>query len=165
MRCGRPSSAVSTSNVGKYTCPKGTDEPSAAFDPGDNPLNVPVVQVSLFDSEDHNQHYRLGQAVTALREEGIQIIVSGIAVHNLRDLRFTLDRSSPMPYTTSFDEALRDAVTVAPAQREVAMTALLKRADARQAHPEFDHLCPIFVGAGAADRISGRGCGRSKRAV
>lgn len=117
---------------------------------------MPVVQVSLFDSENPIQHYRLGHAVTALREEGIQIIVSGMAVHNLRELRFTFDRSSPMPYTTSFDDALKDAVTVAPAQREVAMADLLKRADARQAHPEFDHLWPIFVGAGAADRDFGK---------
>lgn len=135
---------------------KGTDVISAAFDPDDNPLNVPVVQVSLFDSEDPIQHYRLGQAVTALRGEGIQIIVSGMAVHNLRDLRFTFDRSSPMPYTTSFDEALKDAVTAAPAEREQTMAALLTRDDARQAHPEFDHLLPIFVGAGAADQDMGK---------
>ena len=30
------------------------------------------------------------------------------------------------------------------------MANLLKRHDARQAHPTFDHLLPIFVGAGAA---------------
>lgn len=79
-----------------------------------------------------------------------------MAVHNLRDLRFAFDRSSPMPYTTSFGEALKDAVMDAPAEREVAMAALLKRANARQAHPEFDHLLPIFVGAGAADRNFGK---------
>ena len=117
---------------------------------------MPVVQVSLFDGEDPGQHYRLGQAVTALREEGIQIVVSGMAVHNLRDMRFAVGKSGPMPYTTSFDEALKDAVTVAPAEREKAMAALLEREDARQAHPEFDHLLPIFVGAGAADQDVGR---------
>ncbi|OJD23276.1 hypothetical protein ACJ73_05371 [Blastomyces percursus] len=59
------------------------------FGPDQNPLNVPIVQVSLFKTEDPIQHYRLGQAVAKLREENIQIIVSGMAVHNLRDLRFT----------------------------------------------------------------------------
>ena len=147
---------------GKHTGPSiledqvDADEISAAFDPEDNPLNVPVVQVSLFDSEDPIQHYRLGQAVTSLREQGIQIIVSGMAVHNLRDLRFTSDKSTPMPYTASFDEALKDAVTVPPAEREKAMAALLERDDAREAHPKFDHLLPIFVGAGAADQDMGK---------
>ena len=122
-----------------------------AFDPAENPLNVPIVQVSLFSSEDPHQHYNLGRAVADLRSENIAIIVSGMAVHNLRDLRFTMGRTSrPMPYTSSFDEALKDATTCLPAEREQKMTNLLRRPDARQAHPTFDHLLPIFVGAGAA---------------
>lgn len=128
----------------------------AAFEPDSNPLNVPVVQVSLFDTEDPNQHYRLGQAVSRLREENILIIVSGMAVHNLRDLRFTFGNPRPMPYAVSFDEALKDAATKAPAEREQALTDLLKRPDARQAHPTFDHLLPIHVGAGAADEDVGK---------
>lgn len=121
-----------------------------AFDPDSNPLNIPVVQVSLFDSEDPNQHYRLGEAVSRLREENILIIVSGMAVHNLRDMRFTFGDPQPLPYTVSFDEALKEAVTSAPAERKKAMADLLMRADARQAHPSFDHLLPIYIGAGAA---------------
>lgn len=121
-----------------------------AFEPDTNPLNVPIVQVSLFKTEDPIQHYKLGQAVSALRDENILIIVSGMAVHNLRDLQFTWGNPQPLPYTVSFDEALKDAVTTAPGDRERAMAELLKRPDARQAHPYFDHLLPIHIGAGAA---------------
>ena len=121
-----------------------------AFNPEENPLNVPIVQVSLFSSEHPNQHYNLGRAVAHLRSQNIAIIVSGMAVHNLRDLRYTMGNSKPLPYTSSFDEALKDAVTTLPAEREQKMAELLKRPDARQAHPTFDHLLPIFVGAGAA---------------
>ncbi|KAI1964721.1 hypothetical protein LOZ58_001408 [Ophidiomyces ophidiicola] len=121
-----------------------------AFDPDDNPLNVPIVQVSLFKTEDPDQHFRLGQAVSKLRENNIQIIVSGMAVHNLRDMRFTFGDPRPLPYAVSFDEALADAVTKAPGNRQQALRDLLKRPDARQAHPTFDHLLPIHVGAGAA---------------
>lgn len=70
-----------------------------------------------------------------------------MAVHNLRDMSYG---NKPRPYSISFDEALKDAVTVAPAEREQKMAELLKRGDARQAHPTFDHLLPIHVGAGAA---------------
>ena len=121
-----------------------------AFDPEENPLNVPIVQVSLFSSEDPHQHYNLGRAVADLRSQNIAIIVSGMAVHNLRDLRLTTGISQPMPYTSTFDEALKDAVTSHPAEREQKMASLLRRPDARRAHPTFDHLLPIFVGAGAA---------------
>ena len=88
--------------------------------------------------------------MSALRDENILIIVSGMAVHNLRDLQFTWGNPQPLPYTVSFDEALKDAVTTAPGDRERAMAELLKRPDARQAHPYFDHLLPIHIGAGAA---------------
>ena len=127
----------------------------AAFDPAKNPLKVPIVQVSLFDTEDPVQHYRLGQAVAPLREHNILIIVSGMAVHNLRDLRMTFQDSTPLPYTVSFDEALKASVSVHAAERERAMAQLLERQDARQAHPTFDHLMPIFVGAGAAGEDQG----------
>ncbi|KAJ5123058.1 hypothetical protein N7448_009155 [Penicillium atrosanguineum] len=120
------------------------------------PLNIPIVQVSLFDNEDPIQHYRLGQAVSRLREENILIIVSGMAVHNLRDLRYAWGNPRPLPYAVSFDEALKEAVTSAPDEREQAMAALLKRPDARQAHPTFDHLLPIHIGAGAAGMDLGK---------
>lgn len=117
---------------------------------------MPIVQVSLFNTEDPDQHYRLGQAVSHLREKNILIIVSGMAVHNLRDLRFTMGSSRPLPYAVSFDEALKEAVTADPADRQSAMAKLLQRPDARQAHPWFDHLLPIHVGAGAAGEDRGK---------
>lgn len=83
---------------------------TVAFNPEKNPLQVPIVQVSLFDSDDPDKHYALGQAVAGLRDEGVQIIVSGMAVHNLRDMWAAMSRPGPMPYAVSFDEALREAV-------------------------------------------------------
>lgn len=102
-----------------------------AFDPAKNPLGVPIVQVSLFDSENPLKHYRLGEAVAALRERNILIIVSGMAVHNLRDLHLTFGSPTPLPYTTSFDEALMEAVTARASEREQRMIELLRRPDAR----------------------------------
>ena len=127
-----------------------------AFDPETNPLNVPIVQVSLFGSEDPHLHQALGQAVSELRSQNIAIIVSGMAVHNLRDHFAIGDTSKILPYASSFDEALKAAVESEPAEREQEMAELLKRGDARQAHPTFDHLLPIYVGAGAAGEDRGK---------
>ena len=127
-----------------------------AFDPKENPLNVPLVQVSLYGSEDPGSHYNLGKAVASLRSQGIAIIVTGMVVHNLRDFRFTMGDPKPMPYTVSFDEAVKDAATSHPAEREKAMKLLLKRSDARQAHPTLEHLLPLHIGAGAAGEDVGR---------
>ena len=48
--------------------------------PPENPLNVPIVQISIFDNEDPNMHFSLGKAVAALREQGVVVICSGMAV-------------------------------------------------------------------------------------
>jgi 4,5-DOPA dioxygenase extradiol len=129
-----------------------------AFNPETNPLKVPIVQVSLFDSEDPDQHYRLGQAVSRLREEGIVVIGTGMSVHNLRDFRraMYLGEGEALPYAHSFDEALKEAAETLPDTRQKAMADLLKRPDARRAHPTFDHLLPVHVAAGAAGNDSGK---------
>lgn len=71
----------------------------SAFDPKKNPLNVPIVQVSLFDNDDLDAHYRLGRALESLRDEGIVIIGAGMAAHNLRDFRAmrSIGRATTMP--------------------------------------------------------------------
>lgn len=128
------------------------------FDSEKNPLNIPIVQVSLFDNEDPQAHYALGQAVAPLREQGYVIICSGMAVHNLRDLRFTFGTTKTMDYARTFDDALRDAVVgSAPGEeRKAAMEGLLERGDARRAHPTFDHLLPVYVAAGAGEGEAAR---------
>lgn len=122
-----------------------------AFDPKTNPLNVPLVQVSLYDNEDPDAHFRLGQAVAPLRDQGVVIVGAGMSVHNLRSLRSMGIDNRPRPWAVSFDEALKDAVLTPAAEgRQARMTEVTLRPDARDAHPTFDHLLPVHVAAGAA---------------
>ncbi|KAI1436954.1 Extradiol aromatic ring-opening dioxygenase [Xylaria sp. CBS 124048] len=129
---------------------------SVAFNPDKNPLGIPIVQVSQYNSQDVNLHYRLGQAVEALRDENIVIIGAGMSVHNLHDLRFSFGSSGPQPYTVSFDEALKPAMEAPPAERQALLAEVAKRPDARQAHPRFDHLMPAYITAGAAGEDRGK---------
>ena len=71
--------------------------PKTAFDPKENPLNVPIVQVSLLGNEDPDQHYRIGRALEHLRDEGVLIIGAGMAVHNLHDFRKGMPKGKVMP--------------------------------------------------------------------
>ena len=127
------------------------------FGKGGSLEGVPLVQVSLFDVErgatsaDAEKHIKLGRAVEKLREEGILIIVSGMAVHNLRDWVYG-GVGKEMRYTETFDEALKEAVEGhgTGEERDQAMVSLLSRPDAKKAHPTFEHLLPIHVGIGAA---------------
>jgi 4,5-DOPA dioxygenase extradiol len=128
-----------------------------AFNPEKNPLNVPVVQVSLFDSEDPAQHQALGRALAPLREEGVLVVCSGMAVHNLRDFRSSYGRPGYQPYAVTFDDALKEAAEQSSVEaRDREMVALLQRSDARKAHPSFEHLLPVHVAAGAAGEDLGK---------
>lgn len=86
--------------------------------------------------------------------------MSGMAVHNLREMGVGMmserQGRGPLKYSVSFDEALRDAVEGDVSTREERMAKLLKRDDARKAHPSFEHLLPVFVGAGAAGEDKGK---------
>lgn len=124
----------------------------------DNPVDVPIVQVSLYDDDRQAaKHIQLGRAVEKLRDEGVCIIVSGMAVHNTQHFRMTRGSKVTMPYTVSFDQGLKEAVETKPGEeRDQAMVGLLQRPDARQAHPTFEHLLPIHIGVGAAGSDAGK---------
>ncbi|KAF9879512.1 hypothetical protein CkaCkLH20_03055 [Colletotrichum karsti] len=124
-----------------------------AFNPDANPLNVPLVQVSLFHSEDPDAHYRLGRAVSALRDEGVVIIGAGMSVHNLYEMG---GGPEPMPYSVSFDNALKEAVESKVEERQERLAQICRRPDAKQAHPWMDHLMPLHVAAGAAGEDLGK---------
>ncbi|KZL75878.1 aromatic ring-opening dioxygenase [Colletotrichum tofieldiae] len=124
-----------------------------AFHPETNPLNVPLVQASLFRSEDPDAHYRLGRAVSALRDEGVVIIGAGMSVHNLHHMD---SGPEPLPYAVSFDDALKEAVESKADERQENMAQLCRRPDAKQAHPWMDHLMPVHVAAGAAGDDTGK---------
>jgi 4,5-DOPA dioxygenase extradiol len=63
---------------------------------------------------------------------------------------------TPCSYSFTFDDALNDAVTSDPEEREEKMQELMKRSDGRQAHPTLDHILPMYVAAGAAGQSSGK---------
>lgn len=111
---------------------------------------MPLVQVSLFASEDPDAHHALGAAVSSLRDAGVVIIGTGMTVHNLRDMRRAMAAPGPMGYAVSFDEALREAVEAPVGERRERMREVARRGDAREAHPWMDHLMPLYVAAGAA---------------
>ncbi|KAJ3522936.1 hypothetical protein NM208_g12653 [Fusarium decemcellulare] len=153
---------LSEAGIQSYGVKRGLDHGvwsgfHVAFNPETNPLNVPLVQVSLYKNEDPHAHYALGRAVSALRDEGIVIIGAGMSVHNLRDMHYMFEgKTEPLPYVVSFDNALKEATEADPVVREDKMAAVCKRGDAKQAHPFMDHLMPVYIAAGAAGEDRGK---------
>jgi aromatic ring-opening dioxygenase catalytic subunit (LigB family) len=121
----------------------GTFTPLAVMYPG---ADVPVVQLSLKHGYDPQEHLAVGRALAPLRDEGVLIVGSGLSWHNLRMMG-----AAAKPHSATFDAWLHQALSSQPEER----TARLERWDsapaARVAHPQEDHLVPLFVALGAAE--------------
>ncbi|MCE9523675.1 MAG: dioxygenase [Alphaproteobacteria bacterium] len=107
--------------------------------------DVPVAQLSLIAGGDATAHFAMGRALKPLRDEGVLIVASGGATHNLRARPTT----QPAAWATAFvgwldrtleardDEGLRNWRAVAPY--------------AEINHPTPEHFEPIMVARGAAE--------------
>lgn len=130
-----------------------TTHPTRGFDHGTFvPLSVsypnadvPVIQLSMRHDYDPNSHFRLGQALSPLRNSGILILGSGSSFHNLS--MFGPQAKTP---AREFDSWLHETMALPPDQRQTQLSRWESAPSARMAHPREDHLVPLFVVAGAA---------------
>jgi 4,5-DOPA dioxygenase extradiol len=113
--------------------------------------DVPVIQVALHRDLDPALHLRIGHALAPLQHEGVLLLASGGAVHNLGTLRMGGGGVAPAePWAARFDAHLRDVlVGTVGAERERALVQLPQHPDADRAHPTKEHLAPVYVAAGA----------------
>ncbi len=109
--------------------------------------DIPVVQIAVQTHLGVAHHIALGRALAPLREEGVLVIGSGSFVHNLR----ALDRRGPDAPQPDWSKAFADWMDAAiKARDDAALIHYRERAPfAVQAHPEDEHLLPLFVAYGA----------------
>lgn len=110
--------------------------------------DVPVAQLSLQPMLGARHHQRLGQALRPLRDEGVLILASGSATHNLRELDFHAPDAAPTPWATQFAQWL--ARTVESGRDDELLDYRATAPHARRNHPTEEHLLPIMAAAGAA---------------
>lgn len=126
----------------------GTFAPLAAIYPE---ADVPVLQLSVRAGYDPEAHLAAGRALAPLREEGVLIVGSGLSYHNLRLMGERGRRPSQ-----EFDRWLTAAVCgPVGEERNRLLRGWLDAPSARLAHPSEDHLIPLMVAVGAAEREAG----------
>jgi len=112
--------------------------------------DVPVVQIAVQPARGTAHHVALGRALAPLRDDGVLIVGSGHATHNLRDWIGNPNAVEPMTYAAEFARWLGTALA---AHDERALVEYRDRApSAARAHPTEEHLLPLFVAYGAAGR-------------
>ncbi|TYK27361.1 extradiol ring-cleavage dioxygenase [Cucumis melo var. makuwa] len=110
--------------------------------------DIPVCQLSVQSHLNGTHHYNLGKALAPLKDEGVLIIGSGSATHNLRTLNRNGNSSAIAPWALEFDNWLKDALLQG---RYDDVNEYEKKAPhARMAHPSPDHFFPLHVAIGAA---------------
>jgi 4,5-DOPA dioxygenase extradiol len=109
--------------------------------------DVPVVQLAVQPARGAAHHLALGAALAPLRDEGVLIVGSGHATHNLRD--WMGHRSAePLAYAAAFSTWLGAALA---AHDTRALLHYREQApDAARAHPTEEHWLPLYVAYGAA---------------
>lgn len=109
--------------------------------------DVPVLQLSILRSYDPATHFAAGRALAPLRREGVLIVGSGLSYHNLRAMGPAAREPSK-----AFDDWLHETLcTHDTAARRARLLEWERAPAARLAHPEEDHLVPLFVVVGAAE--------------
>jgi 4,5-DOPA dioxygenase extradiol len=110
--------------------------------------DVPVLQLSVQPGLGAAHHVQLGRALAPLTGDGVLIIGSGHATHNLRDWMANARRPEPLKYAQAFADWLAAALA---AHDTDALVAWRERApEALRAHPSDEHFLPLFVAYGAA---------------
>jgi 4,5-DOPA dioxygenase extradiol len=115
--------------------------------------NVPVTQLSVQPGAGASAHFRMGRALAPLRREGVLILATGGATHNL----YKLGRGDVAPdWAARFDEWLDEKIRGGEYEALLDYQRLAPHAEL--AHPTDEHLLPLFVAAGAGENDApGRG--------
>ena len=152
---GAPELALETSRrlaAAGFAC---ADDPERGLDHGAwVPLllmypeaGIPVTQLSVQLPDGPAHHVALGRALAPMREEGILILGSGGATHNLTELSRDPQDGPPLAHVAAFDEWLG---TAAASGDEESLVDYRKKAPAAlRVHPREEHFLPFFVAFGA----------------
>ncbi len=108
--------------------------------------DLPIVQLSLKQGLDPEQHLQLGRTLAPLRDEGVLIVGSGLSYHNLRNFG-----PGASAVSAAFDDWLAETMALTGEARSKRLRNWESAPAARQAHPREEHLLPLMVVAGAAE--------------
>jgi 4,5-DOPA dioxygenase extradiol len=111
--------------------------------------DIPVLQLSVQPQRSPAEHLALGKALRSLRKDGVLILASGSATHNLRDFFGRGINAAPPEYVSAFDAWLQTAIL--NNDQEALLDYLGKGPHAAANHPTSEHFLPLFAAMGAGE--------------
>jgi 4,5-DOPA dioxygenase extradiol len=111
--------------------------------------DIPVTQLSIQSHLDPSRHLAMGRALASLRNEGVLILASGSAVHNLGAVSLGGSGDAAVPaWASEFEGWLHEHLITGDVAALMDFAA--RAPHAAKAHPRAEHLIPLFVALGAA---------------
>jgi len=104
--------------------------------------DVPVVQLSIDETQPPEFHYETGKRLAGLRDEGVLIVGSGNLVHNLHTYAWGHHKVEPFDWGVRFEEQAR-GLLLAGEHRPLVDYETLGR-DAMLSAPTPDHYLPLL---------------------
>lgn len=117
--------------------------------------DVPVVQLSIDETQPAAFHYQIGRRLAALRDEGILVIGSGNLVHNLHAYAWGKHPVEPYDWAVRFEQAARELLAAGDVGPLIAYESMGR--DAMLSVPTPDHYLPFLYVIGTrreGDRVS-----------
>ncbi|HTW83610.1 MAG TPA: 4,5-DOPA dioxygenase extradiol [Candidatus Sulfotelmatobacter sp.] len=109
--------------------------------------DVPVVQLSIDETQPPAFHYELGRKLAPLRDEGVLLIGSGNVVHNLEALAWGRHEPRPYDWADRFETIVRGALETGD---DAALVDYGRHGgDALLAVPTPEHYLPLLYVLGA----------------
>ncbi|WP_223671175.1 dioxygenase family protein [Kangiella shandongensis] len=111
--------------------------------------DIPVIQMSIDSTRGTHYHYRLGQELKHLRQQGVLLIGSGGITHNLRAFFTASSDSSYGAKAEAFSEWIAQQLSLGQHDNLLNYKQLAPHANFN--HPTAEHLYPLFVTLGATE--------------
>ena len=104
--------------------------------------DVPVVQLSIDETQPAQFHYDLAKRLDPLRDEGVLVMGSGNLVHNLHTYAWGRHKVEPFDWALRFEDRARGFLTSSEHQPLIDYESLGK--DALLSVPTPDHYLPLL---------------------
>jgi 4,5-DOPA dioxygenase extradiol len=111
--------------------------------------SIPIVQLSIDETQAPAFHFELGTRLRGLRDEGVLIAASGNLIHNLHAYAWGRHPAEPFDWALRFEAQAREYLTARNFEPLIDYENMGR--DAQLAAPTPDHYLPLLYALGASD--------------
>jgi len=118
--------------------------------------DIPIIQLSLKNNLNAAEHIDMGRALRPLLSENVLIVGSGFSFHNMKAF-FSPSANKPDPNNEAFEKWLVETCTskkLSEDERRGLLESWSTAPAARYCHPREEHLLPLHVCYGVAQKAS-----------